>query len=130
MPIDRRWPLAELAAALRDYPKRRNFVLALNYCLIPGLNDSALDVERLASFCQGLGRVLVNLIPYNPGSAPIGRAPSEEVIKAFTSRLIAAGLKTRRRATHGRERYAQELVRGLRRNVIPRSISALGLKPT
>jgi 23S rRNA (adenine2503-C2)-methyltransferase len=102
MPIDRRWPLAELAAALRDYPKRRNFVLALNYCLIPGLNDSALDVERLADFCEGLGRVLVNLIPYNPGSAPIGRAPSEDEIKAFTSRLITAGLKTRRRATHGR----------------------------
>jgi 23S rRNA (adenine2503-C2)-methyltransferase len=114
MPIDRRWPLAELAEALREYPKRRDFVLALNYCLIPGLNDSTLDVERLADFCEGLsmdcgaglgrdfGRVLVNLIPYNPGSAPIGRAPSEDEIEAFTTRLIAAGVKIRRRATHGR----------------------------
>ena len=102
MPIDRRWPLAELAEALREYPARRGFVLALNYCLIPGLNDSSVDVALLVAFCRCFGRVLVNLIPYNPGSAPIGRAPSEEEIEAFTLRLIAAGVKTRRRATHGR----------------------------
>ena len=102
MPIDRRWPLAELSYALRDYPKRRNFVLGLNYCLVPGLNDSPADVERLAAFCEGLGRVLVNLIPYNPGSKPIGRAPGEDEIEAFTARLLASGLRTRRRATRGR----------------------------
>jgi 23S rRNA (adenine2503-C2)-methyltransferase len=102
MPINRRWPLAQLAAALRDYPKRRNFVLGVNYCLIPGLNDSPADVERLAAFCSSLGRVLVNLIPYNPGSAPIGLAPSEEEIEDFGARLLAAGLRTRRRATRGR----------------------------
>jgi 23S rRNA (adenine2503-C2)-methyltransferase len=102
MPIDRVWPLAELASALRDYPKRRDFVLGLNYCLVPGLNDSPSEVERLADFCGGLGKVLVNLIPYNPGSSPIGREPSEEEIEAFTARLLAAGLQTRRRATHGR----------------------------
>lgn len=102
MPIDRRWPLAELAEVLRDYPKRRNFVLGLNYCLVPGINDSPADVERLAAFCEGLGRVLVNLIPYNPGSRPIGRAPGEDEIEAFTARLIASGLRTRRRATRGR----------------------------
>ena len=101
-PSDRRWPLAELAEALRDYPKRRNFVLGLNYCLVPGLNDSPADVERLAAFCECLGRVLVNLIPYNPGSRPIGRAPGEDEIEAFTARLLASGLRTRRRATRGR----------------------------
>jgi 23S rRNA (adenine2503-C2)-methyltransferase len=102
MPIDKRWPLAELTAALLDYPKRPNFVLGLNYCLIPGLNDSSSDIEGLASLCKGLGRVLVNLIPYNPGSVPIGRAPSEEEIDTFISRLLASGVRTRRRATRGR----------------------------
>jgi 23S rRNA (adenine2503-C2)-methyltransferase len=100
MPIGRRWPLAELRTALRDYPKRANFVLGINYCLIPGLNDSAQDVARLKEFCSG--RVLVNLIPYNPGSAPIGRAPSEEEIERFIGLLLSAGIPARRRATKGR----------------------------
>lgn len=110
MPIDRRWPLVELAATLREYPKRPGFVLGLNYCLIPGLNDSPLDARRVADFCASLGpgqgprgsRVLVNLIPYNPGSAPIGRVPSEGEIEAFAALLLASGLQVRRRATHGR----------------------------
>jgi 23S rRNA (adenine2503-C2)-methyltransferase len=102
MPVNRRWPLAALTQALRDYPKRANFVLGLNYCLIPGVNDSGEDVERLAAICAGLGRVLVNLIPYNPGSSPIGRAPSEEEVEAFLALLVAAGIQTKRRATKGR----------------------------
>jgi 23S rRNA (adenine2503-C2)-methyltransferase len=112
MPIGGRWPLSELAAALRDYPKRANFVLGINYCLIPGLNDSPSDVARLAEFCAGQspggraspghGRVLVNLIPYNPGSDPIGRSPSEEEIDGFLELLKAAGIEARRRATKGR----------------------------
>jgi 23S rRNA (adenine2503-C2)-methyltransferase len=102
MPIGRRWPLAELLAALGDYPKRANFVLGLNYCLIPGVNDGSGDIERLAAIVRGLGRVLVNVIPYNPGSAPIGRAPEEEEVEAFLRLAKEAGVLTKRRATRGR----------------------------
>ena len=102
MPIGRRWPLDALVAALRDYPKRANFVLGINYCLIPGINDDCADVDRLKAICDGLGRVLVNLIPYIPGSAPIGREPREEEVERFLALMNAAGIRTKRRVTKGR----------------------------
>jgi Predicted Fe-S-cluster redox enzyme len=106
MPVNRRWPLSDLAAALRAYPRGRKSPLALNYCLIPGLNDSPRDAALVAEFCHAIerapGDVAINLIPYNPGSVPIGREPSEGEIEAFLALLLAEGVKVRRRATHGR----------------------------
>ena len=102
MPVNRRTPLAELQRILAAYPQRRNFTLGVNYCLLPGLNDSRADAEHVARFCAGLGRVLLNLIPYNPGNLPLTRAPSEEETVAFIAWLREEGLPVRRRITKGR----------------------------
>jgi 23S rRNA (adenine2503-C2)-methyltransferase len=102
MPVNRRTPLAALQAMLAAYPQRRNFCLGVNYCLMPGLNDDPEDPARIAAFCRPLGRVLINLIPYNPGNAPLTRAPTEAEITAFIDGLRAAGLPVRRRLTKGR----------------------------
>lgn len=102
MPVNRSTPLAELQALLGAYRQRRNFVLGVNYCLIPGLNDSRADAARIAEFCRPLGRALVNLIPYNPGSAPIARAPTEDEIVGFVGWLREDGVSVRRRVTKGR----------------------------
>lgn len=102
MPVNRRTPLAELQAALSHYRPRDNFVLGINYCLLPGINDRTDDARRVADFCRPLGRVMVNLIPYNPGTAPITRAPSEQEVDSFIGCLRAEGLPVRRRITKGR----------------------------
>jgi 23S rRNA (adenine2503-C2)-methyltransferase len=102
MPVNRGMGLARLQAALKAYPQRKNFVLGVNYCLLPGLNDSPGDAVALADFCQGLGRALVNVIPYNPGEPALTRAPAEEETEAFIGLLKARGLAVRRRATKGR----------------------------
>jgi 23S rRNA (adenine2503-C2)-methyltransferase len=102
MPVNRKTPLAELQRLLAAYPQRRNFVLGVNYCLMPGLNDGRADAAGIAAFCRPLGRVLVNLIPYNPGNAPLTRAPSEEEIVRFVGWLREEGLAVRRRMTKGR----------------------------
>jgi len=105
MPVDRAVPLAVLAAALAAYPQRRNFALGVNYCLIPGLNDGPGAAEGVAAFLAKAappGRALVNLIPYNPGSAPIGRAPGEAEIEAFEARLVALGIQVKLRVPRGR----------------------------
>lgn len=102
MPINKRAPLAELQAALLRYPKRRSFVFGVNYCLLPGLNDSREDARAVAEFCRPLQRVLVNVIPYNPGTGPIARAPTEEEISRFIEWLIEEKLPVRRRWTKGR----------------------------
>lgn len=106
MPINRTFPLVLLSAALASYPKRKNFVLAVNYCLIPDRNDSEADAEAVHSFVAGLGRVLVNVIPYNPGRAPIGRAPTDEEIDRFIDSLRSRGIPVRRRAEKGRSLMA------------------------
>ncbi len=103
MPINRAQGLASLKSRLSAYPRRRNFVLGVNYCLLPGLNDSWADVDALQEFLSGLGRVLVNVIPYNPGRPALALAPSEAEILSFIDQLKARGIPVRRRLTKGRD---------------------------
>lgn len=102
MPVNRVFGIETLTAALEAFPSRRNFALGVNYCLIPGTNDGPGAAEGVAAFVAQVGRALVNVIPYNPGSDPIGRAPTEPEIDAFVTSLRAAGLDARVRAPRGR----------------------------
>jgi 23S rRNA (adenine2503-C2)-methyltransferase len=102
MPINRRSDLAQLQKALMGYRPRRNFVLGINYCLLPGINDTEADARAVAAFCKPLDRVLVNLIPYNPGSMPLTRAPDDAEVERFIAWLRAEGLPVRERVTKGR----------------------------
>ncbi len=105
MPVNRRVGLEALADALAHYPQRRNFALGVNYCLMPGRNDGPGAAEGVAAFVRAAapsGRALVNLIPYNPGSAPIANAPTGAEIESFTRRLEAAGVLVKLRAPRGR----------------------------
>jgi len=103
MPIARKYDLATLQEALADFRPRANFCLGVNYCLMPELNDTAEDAARIADFCRPLGRVMVNLIPYNPGTHPLTRAPREDEIVQFVKWLRERGLPVRRRVTKGRD---------------------------
>jgi 23S rRNA (adenine2503-C2)-methyltransferase len=102
MPHSVRYPLREIHAALVRYRQRDNLALGLHWCLLPGVNDGERDVRELAGFAAGLGRVHVHVIPYNPGSRPVARAPSEHEVRAFVAKLRAAGLAVRARVTKGR----------------------------
>jgi len=94
--------LSALQVSLAAYPQRKNFVLALNYCLLPGINDSPQDALDVATFARQLGRTLVNLIPYNPGTVPLTAAPTENEVDAFLALLRGAGLDAKVRGTKGR----------------------------
>jgi 23S rRNA (adenine2503-C2)-methyltransferase len=102
MPVARKTSLAELQAALLEYRPRRNFALGVNYCLLPGINDRREHAAGVARFCAPLERVMVNVIPYNPGSAPLTRSPTEAEISCFIGWLRDEGLPVRRRITKGR----------------------------
>lgn len=102
MPIHKRYDLEALKAALAEYRPRPNFVLGVNYCLLPGMNDAREDARDVARFCAPLGRVLVNVIPYNPGNVPLTRAPTDEEVDRFIGWLRDEGLPVRRRITKGR----------------------------
>jgi 23S rRNA (adenine2503-C2)-methyltransferase len=109
MPVAaKRWPLAEVQDALRAYRARRrdNLQLGIHWCLMPGINDSEEEVLAIARFCAPLGRVLVHVIPYNPGREPLTRAPSDREVSEFVTRLREHGLRVRRRVTKGRSAMA------------------------
>lgn len=102
MPHSCRFPLVEIQAALRRFRQRANLALHVHWCLLPGINDGPDDAAGVAAFCRPLGRVLVHVIPYNPGTAPISRAPRGDEVAAFVGRLRAHGLAVRARVPKGR----------------------------
>ena len=102
MPINRKWRLATVQQELAAYRPRRNFTLGINYCLLPGINDSTADAAKIADFCKPIPRVLVNVIPYNPGLQPLTRAPRDTEVDEFIRRLRDFEVPVRRRVTKGR----------------------------
>ncbi|HXT20086.1 MAG TPA: 23S rRNA (adenine(2503)-C(2))-methyltransferase RlmN, partial [Thermoanaerobaculia bacterium] len=97
MPVNRSWPLAELMAALREFPLEPNRKLTFEYLLIAGTNDAPADADALARLLAGSGlttRAKVNLIPVNPDPVLGERMvpPPLEVVTAFRDRLRERGL--------------------------------------
>jgi 23S rRNA (adenine2503-C2)-methyltransferase len=90
MPINRRYPLAELQRALGQFPLRARERITVEYVLLGGVNDSLEDAERLARFCDGFPHT-INLIPFNPHAHAGYRPPTSEQIERFTALLIERG---------------------------------------
>ena len=90
MPINRRYPIAELMAALRAYPMPKRRRITIEYTLVAGKNDSVEQAKALAGLLRGL-RVKVNLIPMNPIEAS-SLGPSQQArVLAFQDVMIGAG---------------------------------------
>jgi 23S rRNA (adenine2503-C2)-methyltransferase len=104
MPIDRRWPLADLRAALGRWPLRPHQKITLEDVLLDGVNDDEASAERLALWIGDL-RHIVNVIPFNEwGDAPSPwREPSRERVDAFVARLRSLGCLVKVRRSRGRD---------------------------
>ncbi len=105
MPVNRKYPLRDLLAALRALPLRRRERITLEYVLLADVNDTPEDAERLAALVQGLPCKL-NLIPWNPHPGSEFRRSSPERVAAFKAALQAHHLNTSIRTTRGDERMA------------------------
>ncbi|HTV21385.1 MAG TPA: 23S rRNA (adenine(2503)-C(2))-methyltransferase RlmN [Polyangiaceae bacterium] len=90
MPINRRYPLAEIQRALRAFPLRPRERITVEYVLLAGVNDSLEDAERLAAFCDGFSHG-INLIPFNAHAHAGYRPPTSEQLERFTQVLIERG---------------------------------------
>jgi 23S rRNA (adenine2503-C2)-methyltransferase len=93
MPINRKYPLAELLAALRRYPLPKRRRITIEYTLVRGQNDSLEDARALARLLRGL-KVKVNLIPMNPIDASQLGPSSWETVDGFQQQLIDQGVAT------------------------------------
>jgi 23S rRNA (adenine2503-C2)-methyltransferase len=102
VPINRKWPVAEVVAAGRRFAERTGRRVSLEYVMIDGMNDGLPLAELLAGVARGW-RSHVNLIPLNPtpGSRWSGTPPAR--VAAFAGVLRAAGVATTVRDTRGRE---------------------------
>ncbi|MDB4976541.1 MAG: Ribosomal large subunit methyltransferase [Myxococcaceae bacterium] len=93
MPINRKYPIAELLAALRRYPMPKRRRITIEYTLVSGQNDSLADAKKLSVLLRGL-RVKVNLIPMNPIEASTLGPSTWSTVDAFQDLLIQNGIGT------------------------------------
>ncbi len=70
MPINKKYPLKVLLEVCKSFPTGSREYITFEYVLLGGVNDTADDARRVARLMSGLGRVKVNLIPWNPGALP------------------------------------------------------------
>ncbi len=103
VPINKRWNIAELLQALRDYPRLSNSErITFEYVMLKGVNDSDDDAHRLVQLIRGIP-AKINLIPFNewPGS-PYDRS-SNNRIRAFGDIVNAAGYASPVRKPRGED---------------------------
>jgi 23S rRNA (adenine2503-C2)-methyltransferase len=105
MPITKKWTIANLLAALRDFPLHNRERLTFEYVLLGGLNDDCSHARELVELIGGL-RAKVNLIALNPGPDIPFSMPDANRVAAFQSTLIAAGIPAFLRRPRGRDIYA------------------------
>jgi 23S rRNA (adenine2503-C2)-methyltransferase len=96
MPIERKYPLPEVLAALGAFRRRVTF----EYVLIRGANDSDADADALSRIARPLG-ALVNLLPLHPGGAPGLEPVAGRRMQEFAGRLRLRGVETVLRRSRG-----------------------------
>lgn len=86
MPINRKWPLAELKAALAEYQSMTNQTITLEYIMIKNKNCEVQHAKDLVRWIHGL-KVKVNLIPFNSHPGLPFERPDDETIRTFQKHL-------------------------------------------
>lgn len=102
MPVNRRYPLAELMKACRQFPLPPTQRITFEYILIRGVNDSLADARRLVKLLHGI-KGKVNLIPFNEHAGSAFKAPDEPSIRSFQSYLLDRQIVAMRRAGKGQD---------------------------
>ena len=106
MPINKKYPLAELMQACRDYPGLNNSRrITFEYVMLKGMNDSPKHARELIKLLRGIP-AKVNLIPFNPWPGTTYECSDWETIEAFADQINAAGYASPIRTPRGRDIFA------------------------
>ena len=100
MPVNRKYPLKEVVAAMRRIPLQSGRKVTAEYVLLAGVNDSTEDALALSRLFRG-ARIKFNLIPFNAHEASPYRAPAADAVDRFRNVLVAEGVQTIRRERRG-----------------------------
>ncbi len=102
MPINKKYPLRVLLEACKKFPRGTREYVTFEYVLLGGVNDAPEDARRVAKMMADLGRVKVNLIPWNPGALPFAE-PDHGRVAAFHKILLDRGVPVFTRYSRGRD---------------------------
>ena len=100
LPVNRRWPLADLLDAVRYYSEQTGRRVTFEWALIAGENDTKEQAETLGRLLHGL-KCHVNLIPLNPTAGYAGRPPDPARVAAFQAALEQHGVSSTVRVRRG-----------------------------
>ena len=103
VPINKRYPIAELLEACRDYPGLSNARrITFEYVMLKGVNDSIRDAKALVRLLKGIP-AKINLIPFNPWPGTDYECSDWEAIEAFADVVNRAGYASPVRTPRGRD---------------------------
>jgi 23S rRNA (adenine2503-C2)-methyltransferase len=102
VPLNRRWPVAEVVGAARDHARATGRRVSYETTMISGVNDTPVDAQAMADLLRG-DHAHVNLIPMNPVAHTPWVASPNDVIERFAATLRAAGIATTIRRNRGQE---------------------------
>jgi len=102
VPLNRRWPVAEVVSAARAYGEATGRRVSYEYVMIDGINDTAADADAVGRLLRGSG-AHVNCIPMNAVAHTPWQASPPARIAAFADRLRAGGLGVTVRRNRGQE---------------------------
>jgi 23S rRNA (adenine2503-C2)-methyltransferase len=101
VPINRKYPLADLVAASQGYAEKTGRRVSYEWVLLAGVNDTERDASELGRLLAGK-LAHVNLIPFNPVEDTPYRAPGRDGVRRFRELVEAQGLNVTVRDTRGR----------------------------
>ncbi len=102
VPLNRRWPVAEVVAAAAAHAERTGRRVSYEVTMIAGINDTPGDADALARLLEGR-LAHVNLIPMNPVAHTPWEASDGATIRRFADRLDASGVPVSIRRNRGQE---------------------------
>jgi 23S rRNA (adenine2503-C2)-methyltransferase len=102
MPIEAKYPLADVIEAASRYPIPRGGLVTYEYVLLRGVNDSPAQARELVRLLGGR-RVKVNLIPLNPAPEIPFAAPTADAVDAFAQVLAGAHVTVSVRRARGQD---------------------------
>ncbi|HYL40991.1 MAG TPA: hypothetical protein VET90_06765, partial [Candidatus Binatus sp.] len=102
VPLNRRWPVAEVIAAARDHAQATGRRVSYEVVMIAGINDTSADADAMAELLRG-DLAHVNLIPMNPVAHTPWHASSPDALDRFAIRLRRAGIPVTIRGNRGQD---------------------------
>ena len=102
MPVNRKYPLAQLIDACEAYQKAKGRMIWVEYILIDQVNTGLEQVDALVSLAKRL-QCKVNLIPYNPVEGLEWKRPSDKTVAEFRDSLHHNGVRVTVRMEKGKD---------------------------